>query len=203
LSILQLNRPVKVEQHLDFKIVRIQSKKPTFILNTMDNRRILTAKKGLSSNYRICNALLEKVGKVTSNALGIEFKVFDYSQGKQQMALVSYHLNLAGTIEPRKMSLLIPCLDGNRPSKDHLLLHNKVPQWNEETQSYVLNFNGNVTQASVKNFQIVHDQDLEHICLQFGRTGENEFSMTVRYPFNIVQAFGVILTSFDSKIACE
>lgn len=69
---------------------------------------------------------------------------------------------------------------------EHVLaLHNKSPQWNEgttqwilgiyfivysfsiltgmtlhlETQSFVLNFNGRVTQASVKNFQIVHDND--------------------------------------------
>ena len=28
-----------------------------------------------------------------------------------------------------------------------------------ETQSYVLNFHGRVTQASVKNFQVVHDDD--------------------------------------------
>lgn len=40
-----------------------------------------------------------------------------------------------------------------------LVLHNKSPQWNDETQSYVLNFNGRVTLASVKNFQIVHDKD--------------------------------------------
>ena len=62
---------------------------------------------------------------------------------------------------------------------DNLLeLHNKTPVWNEgmkfkydldvkqmllflklETQSYVLNFHGRVTQASVKNFQVVHDDD--------------------------------------------
>jgi tubby-related protein 1 len=40
-------------------------------------------------------------------------------------------------------------------------LHNKTPIWNEETQSYVLNFHGRVTQASVKNFQIVHSNDGE------------------------------------------
>lgn len=38
-------------------------------------------------------------------------------------------------------------------------LHNKTPVWNDETQSYVLNFHGRVTQASVKNFQVVHDTD--------------------------------------------
>jgi hypothetical protein len=32
-----------------------------------------------------------------------------------------------------------------------------------ETQSYVLNFHGRVTQASVKNFQIVHDNDGKYI----------------------------------------
>lgn len=40
-----------------------------------------------------------------------------------------------------------------------LELHNKTPVWNDDTQSYVLNFHGRVTQASVKNFQIVHDND--------------------------------------------
>lgn len=38
-------------------------------------------------------------------------------------------------------------------------MHNKAPVWNDDTQSYVLNFHGRVTQASVKNFQIVHDND--------------------------------------------
>ena len=38
-------------------------------------------------------------------------------------------------------------------------LGNKTPVWNDDTQSYVLNFHGRVTQASVKNFQIVHESD--------------------------------------------
>lgn len=44
---------------------------------------------------------------------------------------------------------------------DLIELHNKTPSWNDDTQSYVLNFHGRVTQASVKNFQIVHDSDGE------------------------------------------
>lgn len=28
-----------------------------------------------------------------------------------------------------------------------------------DTQSYVLNFHGRVTQASVKNFQVIHEND--------------------------------------------
>lgn len=44
-------------------------------------------------------------------------------------------------------------------------LHNKTPVWNDETQSHVLNFNGRVTQASIKNFQIVHSKDCEYLCV--------------------------------------
>ena len=47
-----------------------------------------------------------------------------------------------------------------------LELHNKTPVWNDDTQSYVLNFHGRVTQASVKNFQVIHDSDPDYIIMQ-------------------------------------
>lgn len=56
-------------------------------------------------------------------------------------------------------------------------LHNKTPVWNDETQSYVLNFHGRVTKASVKNFQLIHDSDPEYIVMQFGRTADDIFTM--------------------------
>lgn len=42
-----------------------------------------------------------------------------------------------------------------------------------ETQSYVLNFHGRVTQASVKNFQIVHDNDGKFVLLLSVILGED------------------------------
>lgn len=87
---------------------------------------------------------------------------------------------------------------------DNILeLHNKSPVWNDETQSYVLNFHGRVTQASVKNFQVVHDNDMDYIVMQFGRVAEDVFTMDFNYPMCALQAFGVALSSFDSKLACE
>ena len=67
----------------------------------------------------------------------------------------------------KRISLMLPHLiifseleRWKRKLCDNLLeLHNKTPVWNDETQSYVLNFHGRVTQASVKNFQLVHDDD--------------------------------------------
>lgn len=39
--------------------------------------------------------------------------------------------------------------------KDSVVLRNKPPKWNERLGAYCLNFGGRVTQASVKNFQLV------------------------------------------------
>lgn len=143
---------------------------------------------------------------------------------RQELAAVLYETNVLGFKGPRKMTIVIPGMDDQQkriavsPDTDYdsiverykrhdtsnfLVLHNKQPTWNEETQSYVLNFHGRVTQASVKNFQIIHDGDPDYVIMQFGRVNENTFSMDFQYPMSAIQAFGVALSSFDGKLACE
>lgn len=39
--------------------------------------------------------------------------------------------------------------------------------------------------------------------MQFGRVSEDIFTMDYNYPMCAVQAFGIALSSFDSKLACE
>jgi hypothetical protein len=39
--------------------------------------------------------------------------------------------------------------------------------------------------------------------MQFGRIGDNSFTMDVQRPMSIIQAFGIVLSSFDAKLACE
>ena len=71
-------------------------------------------------------------------------------------------------------------------------------------QAYCLNFNGRVTHASVKNFQLVDEADEdERVVLQFGKVGKDMFTMDFQWPMNATQAFAICLTSFDSKLACE
>lgn len=50
-----------------------------------------------------------------------------------------------------------------------VIMHNKPPKWNEQLNAYCLNFRGRVTQASVKNFQLVTEEEPEKILLQFGK----------------------------------
>lgn len=146
------------------------------------------------------------------------------SKTRRELAAIVYDTNVLGFKGPRKMSCIIPGMnvdmervevqpkndsDGivgrwKRKEMENLVeLHNKTPVWNEDTQSYVLNFHGRVTQASVKNFQIVHDNDVDYIVMQFGRVAENVFTMDFRYPMCAIQAFAIALSSFDSKLACE
>ncbi|KAI8903897.1 hypothetical protein DFJ77DRAFT_187609 [Powellomyces hirtus] len=143
---------------------------------------------------------------------------------REELGMVLYDPNLLGFKGPRKMTVVLPSMtrDGKRSAlnpvddkdtlaarcragndRNVLKLHNKAPQWNDETQSFVLNFNGRVTLASVKNFQIVHDNDLDYIILQFGRVSEDTFTIDFQYPMSCVQAFAIALTSFDAKLLCE
>ncbi|KAI9352209.1 king tubby 1-like protein [Obelidium mucronatum] len=172
------------------------------------------------------------IAHVRSNFIGTAFSIYSNANGSPKMKFgvqeefcaVLYEPNILGVKGPRKMTVIIPAMeeDGTRyqlkpdnerdtllfrskkdVDKDIHVMHNKTPQWNPETESFVLNFSNRVTMASVKNFQIVHDHDLDYIIMQFGRIASDKFTMDYRYPMTAVQAFGIALTSFDAKLACE
>lgn len=46
------------------------------------------------------------------------------------------------------------------------MLRNKAPRWHEQLQRWCLNFNGHVTVASVKNFQLVACVDSSDVGLE-------------------------------------
>jgi len=80
---------------------------------------------------------------------------------------------------------------------------NKSPKWNDQIGAFVLNFNKRVTQASVKNFQLIRSDDPDMVYLQFGRVLKDTFSIDFRYPISPFQAFAIALSSFDYKLCCE
>ncbi|CAG5978721.1 unnamed protein product [Menidia menidia] len=161
---------------------------------------------------------------VFDNALNPERALPDLSNARQELAGIIYETNVLGIKGPRRMTVIIPGMnkdnervplrprndcDGlliryqNRRMDNLIELRNKTPVWNEDTASHVLNFNGRVTQASIKNFQIVHNKDLDYIVMQFGRIADDIFTLDYNYPMCAVQAFAIALSSFDGKIACE
>ncbi|KAF8024216.1 hypothetical protein BT93_F1423 [Corymbia citriodora subsp. variegata] len=149
--------------------------------------------------------------------------------GNFEVGQVSYKFNLLKSRGPRRMVCSLKCpVSGEAPTdkqmdnakmmksgpinSDHTILRNKAPRWHEHMQCWCLNFHGRVTVASVKNFQLVAimDQsqpggkgDEETVLLQFGKVGDDTFTMDYRQPLSAFQAFAVCLTSFGTKIACE
>uniref|UniRef100_A0A7S0LEN7 Tubby C-terminal domain-containing protein n=1 Tax=Coccolithus braarudii TaxID=221442 RepID=A0A7S0LEN7_9EUKA len=150
----------------------------------------------------------------------------DLVQIRQELACVLYKQNVLGSRGPRKMKVMVPNVNARgertvlRPQSteetmlerykaamndaDVQILKNKPPKWNEQVGAYVLNFNGRVTRASVKNFQLYNPaKDAESVIMQFGRVGKDAFTMDYQAPLCALQAFGIALSSFDYKIACE
>ncbi|PON98454.1 F-box domain containing protein [Trema orientale] len=149
--------------------------------------------------------------------------------GNFEVGHVSYKFNLLKSRGPRRMvcSLNCPCSGDSSSDKSvddykmkkpesaasgSTVLKNKAPRWHENLQCWCLNFHGRVTVASVKNFQLVATMDQsqpggkgdeELVLLQFGKVGDDTFTMDYRQPLSAFQAFAICLTSFGTKLACE
>ncbi|KAL0281588.1 UNVERIFIED_CONTAM: hypothetical protein PYX00_002526 [Menopon gallinae] len=88
--------------------------------------------------------------------------------------------------------------DGNAtPKVRELVMHNKAPMWNENSQVYQLDFGGRVTQESAKNFQIEFKGKQ---VMQFGRIDGNAYTLDFQYPFSVLQAFAVALANVTQRL---
>lgn len=147
-------------------------------------------------------------------------------QVRDELVGVSYSASFWGTKPkgPRKMTVTIPRVQPNgerlvcrtlTPQTDGLValnagqsqlienFTNKSPKWNDSIGAYVLNFNKRVTEASVKNFQLVNSTDPDTVYLQFGKVGKDAFNIDFRHPISPFQAFSICLTAFEYKLGCE
>ncbi|CAL9116180.1 tubby-like F-box protein [Musa troglodytarum] len=144
--------------------------------------------------------------------------------GNFEIGQISYKFNILKSRGPRRMHCTLQCptapdsteenpLKSKAPSAGaSVVLRNKAPRWHEHLQCWCLNFHGRVTVASVKNFQLVGTADANHpsgigdeetVLLQFGKVGDDMFTMDYRQPLSAFQAFAICLTSFGTKFACE
>ncbi|KAK8914523.1 Tubby-like F-box protein 1 [Platanthera zijinensis] len=147
--------------------------------------------------------------------------------GNFEIGQISYKFNLLKSRGPRRMQCALHYLPGKPSSSEDqhkppnaakggssssVVLKNKTPRWHEHLQCWCLNFHGRVTVASVKNFQLVAsvtpdqttgDVDEDKVLLQFGKVGDDLFTMDYREPLSAFQAFAICLTSFGTKLACE
>lgn len=145
-------------------------------------------------------------------------------QIREELGCVTYEANRT-SVGPRKMRVCIPEVDEEtcavkvfRPTsrQDRLVnrlasselrdlrkFTNREPVFREDLGAYCLDFGGRVSMASVKNFQLISEDDpsMGNI-LQFGRIGADMFTMDFQWPLSAFQALAISLSSCDTKLAC-
>mmetsp|Transcript_9801 Transcript_9801/g.16289 ORF Transcript_9801/g.16289 Transcript_9801/m.16289 type:complete len:391 (-) Transcript_9801:144-1316(-) len=131
----------------------------------------------------------------------LKFKFDPDSPSGMQVYVPKVNQNcVAVTLQPRsEEESMEECVERNETEK-MISLVNKKPKWDATQKGHVLNFEGRVTKSSVKNFQLTVEGN-EEVCLQFGRVDDDKFSMDVRYPLSLFQAFGLCIAAMDKKIA--
>lgn len=82
-------------------------------------------------------------------------------------------------------------------TRNRIVLHNKPPIWNENSQVYQLDFGGRVTQESAKNFQVEY---CGKQVMQFGRIDTNAYTLDFEWPFTAIQAFSIALANITQRL---
>lgn len=137
------------------------------------------------------------------------------SESRGELAMVIFPKELIAK-GARKMAILVPALDAKtgKPamgkvklldefkrtgqSTEHLVaLVNKSPVWDSVKNMYILDFRGRVTQASIRNFQAVRAENEDDIVIQFGKVGDNSYTLDFAHPISAFQAFAIGLTAFE------
>jgi len=85
--------------------------------------------------------------------------------------------------------------DGITEHEETILIENKRPQWNAPSRSLVLEFKKRNIIPSAKNFQLVQDSNKNSVMCQYGKIGANIFTLDLKYPMSIIQAFGTALST--------
>jgi len=82
--------------------------------------------------------------------------------------------------------------EGNNETQ---LLVTKLPVWNEQVGSLVLDFKNRSIQSSAKNFQLALQQKPDHVICQFGKLSTSNFSLDFKFPLSAIQAFGAAMST--------
>jgi len=171
------------------------------------------------------------LGKVRGNAIGSRYLITDHglapekavapSMLRKEHGVISFEFDSGG---PSRIEAWVPFVSSNgvtaiwqpdseeggmeaqidqKQTEKMLYLQNKAPKWDETHGGHVLNFQGRVTESSVKNFQLCCSslEDPDQVVLQFGRVGKHKFTMDLRYPLSPMQAFSICVACLDGKIA--
>ncbi|ADM11653.1 tubby-like protein [Encephalitozoon intestinalis ATCC 50506] len=141
----------------------------------------------------------EKVGYLRSNLFGTKYILH---QGEKAVLEIKYATSIFKRRGPRSFSVMFMGVSGSS-LEEPVVMKNKEPYYNAETNSYSLNFNGRVTTPSVKNFQLIHPLEPTYVTLTFGKISRFKYILDYTYPWSGLQAFAIALAALDYKVGCD
>lgn len=114
-------------------------------------------------------------------------------RGKQELCCIRHARQIVGDGTCNCMEMVIP-MDEVDPQMIRRLV-TRLPVWNDEVESLVLDFGDREVQSSPKNFQLVLEEYPKLLVCQYCKIGANTFSLDFRYPLGVIQAFGASLAT--------
>lgn len=159
----------------------------TYIYKHSDETRLLSARRTLSGfNIYSTHNDDQLVAHLRANIFGTKYSLEDTLH-------IKYETSFLQRGSPRTFKVTL----------DDLELCNKKPYFNNDTLSYSLNFNGRITQPSVRNLQIIHPLEPTYITLTFGKEREDSYILDFAYPWSPLKAFCIALSALDHKFGCD
>ncbi|KAF9763346.1 Tubby-related protein 3 [Nosema granulosis] len=141
------------------------------------------------------------VGSLKSNMMGTYYTL---KTATSVPLTIEYKTSWMKRKKPRTFTVLFyKNVDGVDISKYPIVMRNKDPFYNVDTNSYSLNFNGRVTTPSVKNFQLIHPLDPTYVTLTFGKTSDSTYILDHTYPLSAFYGFTIGLAALDKKLFCD
>lgn len=159
----------------------------TYVYVHHDNTRLLAARRTLCG-YNIYSVQENNklIAVFRANIFGTKYYLDESLQ-------IKYKTSFLQRGRPRSFEIEL----------DGLQLCNKQPYYNSDTSSFSLNFNGRVTQPSIRNLQVVHPLDPTYITLTFGKENETTYILDFSYPWATIKAFCIALSALDHKFGCD
>ena len=185
-------------------------KKKVYKLYSDDkNKSLLTAEKERGAYIIRNNEGI--VAKIKWNIFSNHFKVYDDKDNLIEEII--YNFNFKGWNGPTKLQILIPknatkknSWSKNKNRKILNKMENKLPEYNDIFNVYVLKFIRRKVIPNEKNIQVIYSEykeDNNNILLQFAQSDKKEFILDYKYPFNNITSFALGITSLSSRTFCK
>jgi len=199
------------------------AKKMSF--NSTSNYHLFDMSRGSVNTSKMNKKSGNYLGKLrAADSNRTEYTIVTAAKERKEIGAIAFDRNgLVSQIkegcQPRKMYVLLPevsdentpvehavtksigkkeitMIDQLRLSDPNKIYSSKDPVF--ERGNYRLNFNGRVTMASVKNFQLASPSDPDNVICQFGKIADDKFHLDYKAPLNVFQAFCLALCHFDT-----